>query len=159
MWMSAAQMRRTTVILMLCVKTLMVPTSAAVRRVTLATAEIAQVTRVECQQIQIMILFLSYGHRGSNWGSFVILPPCNPHPTFLLLFSSVYMVVHLERFCLFVLVCFVLFLISRKFRKFIAFRPFPGNLLPHGFFCRCFPRPHTPTLIKVCRVIVKISAS
>ena len=65
MWMSAAQMRLTTVILMLYVKTVMVPTLAAVRRVTLETAEIAQVTRVECQQIQIMIFFLSYGHRGS----------------------------------------------------------------------------------------------
>ena len=65
MWMSAAQMRPMTVILMLCVKILMVPSLAAVRRVTLETAEIAQVTRVECRQIQIMIFFLSYGHRGS----------------------------------------------------------------------------------------------
>ena len=127
-------MRRTTVILMLCVKTLMVPTRAAVRRVTLATAEIAQVTRVECQQIQIMILFFLLWSSRKQVGEFCYFAPCNPHRTFLLLFSSVYMVLHLEHFCLFVLVCFVLFFISRKFRKFIAFRPFPGNLFPHGFF-------------------------
>ena len=64
--MSAVLMRLTTVVLMLCVKTLMVPTLAAVRRVTLETAEIAQVTQVEGQQIQIKIFFLSYDHRGGK---------------------------------------------------------------------------------------------
>ena len=94
-------MRRMTVILMLCVKILMVPTLAAVRRVTLEMAEIAQVTRVECQQIQIMIFFVLWSSR--KHVSVVILQPCNSHLNFSLLFSSVYTVVHLVGFCVFVL--------------------------------------------------------
>ena len=141
MWMSAAQMRLTTVILMLYVKTLMVPTLAAVRRVTLETAEIAQVTRVECQQIQIMIFFLSYGHRGSKWGSFVILPPCDSHLNFSLLFSSVYLVVHLVGFCVFVL--FFYFASLEKLSQFAVFLATSSwQPLPSQFFFSLFSQPH-----------------
>ena len=102
-------MRRMTVILMLCVTTLMVPTLAAVRRVTQETAEIAQVTLVECQQIQIMIFFVLWSSR-KHVREFVILPPCNSHLNFF--FLNLYMVVHLERFCVFFF-CFVLFFIAQ----------------------------------------------
>ena len=103
--MSAAQMRRMTVILMLCVKILMVPTLAAVRRVSLEMAEIAQVTRVECQQIQIMIFFVLWSSR--KHVNVVILQPCNSHLNFSLLFSSVYMVVHPVGFCVFFFCFFI----------------------------------------------------
>ena len=137
-------MRRMTVILMLCVKILMVPTLAAVRRVTLEMAEIAQVTRVECQQIQIMIFFfLSYGHRGTKRGSFVILPPCNSHLNFSLLFSSVYLVVHLVGFCVFVL--FFYFASLEKLSQLAVYLATSSwQPLPSQFFFPFFFHP-TPT--------------
>ena len=134
-------MRRMTVILMLCVKILMVPTLAAVRRVTLEMAEIAQVTRIECQHIQIMIFFVLWSSR--KHVSVVILQPCNSHLNFSLLFSSVYMVVHLVGFCVFVLFFYLASL--GKLSQFAVFLATSSwQPLPSQFFFRCFLNP-TPT--------------
>lgn len=74
-------MRRTTVILMLCVKTLMVPTLAAVRRVTLETAEIAQVTQVENPNRDFLVFFSLMVMEDAS-GLFLLF--CNPAiPTLL----------------------------------------------------------------------------
>ena len=126
-----------TVILMLCVKILMVPTLAAVRRVTLETAEIAQVTRVECQQI--MIFFVLWSSR--KHVSVVILHPCNSHLNFSLLFSSVYMVVHLVGFCVFVLFFYLPSL--EKLSQFAVFLATSSwQPLPSQFFVSLFSQPH-----------------
>lgn len=135
-------MRRMTVILMLCVKILMVPTLAAVRRVTLEMAEIAQVTRVECQQIQIMIFFVLWSSR--KYVSVVILQSCNSHLNFSLLFSSVYMVVYLVGFCVFVLFFYHLASLEKLSHFAVFLATSSWQPLPSQFFFRCFLNP-TPT--------------